>query len=148
MGKTPLITITSRNSKRNSFCKNYTYNYIFESVRNLNCNHFGADSTLADELGKNKPGNPASGDEFGMRQLSSILKENPLENPAYLDGLAEKNWITQYFEMGLAREPWRIQHFEMVLAKKTENAAFWQQISGESSIIRCKRFQDYAHPNN
>ena len=30
----PLITITSINSKRNLFCKNYTYNYIFRSVRN------------------------------------------------------------------------------------------------------------------
>ena len=39
-----MITLTSRNSKRNSFCENYTYNYIFQSVRNLNCNHFGADS--------------------------------------------------------------------------------------------------------
>ena len=57
-GENPLITITSRNSKRNYLRKNCTYNYILSSIRNLYCNHFGADSTLLvvkGRLGSSRP---------------------------------------------------------------------------------------------
>ena len=53
----PLITIASRNPKRNSTCNNYTYNYLFQSVRNLirNCPSTAGNSMTGSERPSPEP---------------------------------------------------------------------------------------------